>query len=268
MDRRFPTYQNSTIWKPENLTQRVEDSVLYFPVLVDDALERAARIPMLGGVLSKGLKKRLPQAVDKGMLYGGIDTTILDGLSTFKGITLGRVYLGTEELQAGLLIALSNVTNIYDNKRFAGFSRKLCPERTELWMSYAQMVHVGLELMKAAPKTQSLELQELYAQSVKELRTEYLKGHAYNPKESQEFLGLVGRNPKIQDINFEDLLTSAWRHQFPFRKVVSNVIISTIKHLAKQERLADYSVLDNAPGKKRGNPNFSLVCVPKEFIRR
>ena len=266
MDRRFPTYKNSVLWKPEDLTQRVENSVLYLPESVDDALERSARIPILGKGLSKGLRKKIPQAVDRNMLHGGIDTAILDNLSTFEGVTLERDYVGTEELQAGLLIALSNVTNIYDNKRFAGFSKELCPERTELWISYAQMVHVGLELMKASPECQPLDLQELYAQSVEELRREYQKGHAYNPKESKSFLELVGRNPDVRDIGFENILASAWRHQFPFKKIVSNVVINTIKHLAEQGKLADYSVLGKAPGKKRGNPNFSLTCIPAEFI--
>jgi hypothetical protein len=270
MDTRFPTYRNSQIWKPDDLSVKVRENVIYLPELIEGALERAARVPIVGERLSQGIRGKLPHTVDTSKLYSGVKATILDDLFAVKSTNLRIPNTRTEDLQSGLLIALSKASSIYDNKHFEDFVTGLCPEKTEFWMSYAQMVQVGFELMKLSTRTQPLDLQDFYAEHVEELRTELSKGRAFHPEESREFLNLAGEKPKFENANFEDLVHSSSYHRFPFRKFLSRVIMSTMYHLEKQGKLACYGRLNKPQkgpkGQPRGDPNFNLVCIPSKFI--
>ena len=262
MDTRFPTYANQRIWKPADLTERVRSAVFNIPEEIDRTIETISSLPLIGETLAEKARERIPQVVDPRKLNTEVDPKILTQIDTIDSKTKGVYYTSTASLQRALIIALSQVDQIYDNKRFEKFTKGLVPELKKHWMSYAQMAHVGFELMKLSSSCQPIELQPLYEHSVKELRIEYEAGHAYNPRKSEQFFDKAGKNPQVRDIQFEDLLVSSWRHQFPFREFVKGVITYTIKHLKNDGKLANATLLGSKPGNKRGDPNHSLVYLP------
>jgi hypothetical protein len=245
MDTRFPTPRNLSIWKGDDLTDRVKGSILYTPGKVNPRAE-----------------------INPETLNPNIDLTILDNINRVTTKTQKIDYTITPDFQVALLIGLSQAGVVYESQGFGDFAKKMVPDVTDYWMSSAQMTHLGFEVMKLCKSCQPLDLRKLYTDSIMELRATCSAQLSPNQKIPSRIINGAYRAPKLAEAGFEDLVTvNQVVYQYPFKAFVKKAINTAIRHLETEGKLKMGSELPD-PGKKIGNPNHRLIYIPAEFIKR